>query len=73
MRTDNVLRISAALGPWVLSAGQQPSPCQKAATFIYANMPNKLATYDKPKLTVEESFDVAAFINDDRIHKRPGK
>lgn len=43
----------------------------KAAAFIYANMPNKIATYSNPKLTVEEAFDVAAFINDDRIHKRP--
>ena len=43
----------------------------KAAAFIYANMPNKLATYLNPKLTVEESFDVAAFVNDDRIHARP--
>lgn len=43
----------------------------KAAKFIYCNMPHKLATYQKPVLTIEEAFDVAAFINDDRIHKRP--
>ncbi len=43
----------------------------KSATFIYANMPNGIASYNKPKLTIEEAFDVAAFINDDRIHKRP--
>lgn len=34
-------------------------------------MPNKLASYDKPKLTLEESFDLEAFINDDGIHKSP--
>jgi thiosulfate dehydrogenase len=43
----------------------------KAAAFIYANMPNKNSSFENPKLTVEEAFDVAAFINDDRIHKRP--
>ena len=43
----------------------------KAAAFIYANMPNKSSSYDKPTLTMEQAFDVAAFINDDRIHKRP--
>ncbi|MDO9000053.1 MAG: c-type cytochrome [Bacteroidota bacterium] len=43
----------------------------KAATFIYCNMPYEKATYNKPVLTREEAFDVAAFINDDRIHKRP--
>jgi len=43
----------------------------KAAAFIYANMPNKNSNYLNPKLTTEEAFDVAAFVNDDRIHKRP--
>jgi thiosulfate dehydrogenase len=43
----------------------------KAASFIYANMPNKNSNYLNPKLTAEEAFDVAAFMNDDRIHKRP--
>jgi thiosulfate dehydrogenase len=45
----------------------------KAAGFIYANMPNKNTTIQNPKLTVEQAFDVAAFINDDRIHLRPDK
>ena len=43
----------------------------KAASFIYANMPFGLAKYDKPKLTIEEAYDVAAYINDDVIHSRP--
>lgn len=43
----------------------------KAAKFIKANMPDKLAHWYKPVLTDEEAIDVAAFINDDRIHTRP--
>lgn len=45
----------------------------KAARFIKANMPHKQASWDKPVLTDEEAIDVAAFINDDRIHSRPVK
>ena len=45
----------------------------KAAAFIYTNMPDKKANYEKPYLTAEEAFDVAAFVNDDRIHRRPVK
>jgi thiosulfate dehydrogenase len=43
----------------------------KAARFIKANMPHKLASWNKPVLTDEEAINVAAFINDDRLHKRP--
>ncbi len=42
----------------------------KLAAFVKANMPLG-ATYDKPTLTDEEAFDVAAFINDDTQHPRP--
>lgn len=42
----------------------------KAASFIKHNMPNK-TTWQKPILTDQEALDVAAFINDGRIHKRP--
>lgn len=52
-------------------AGSSLHRVVKAAAFIYANMPNGTSNYEKPKLTVEEAFDVAAFINDDRIHNRP--
>lgn len=45
----------------------------KAARFIKANMPYNIARWDKPVLTDEEAIDVAAFINDDRIHERPRK
>lgn len=41
-----------------------------AARFIKWSMPYT-ATQEKPKLTDEEAFDVAAFINCDSIHPRP--
>lgn len=43
----------------------------RMSSFIYTNMPFKQASYDKPKLTVEEAYDVCAFINNDKIHPRP--
>jgi thiosulfate dehydrogenase len=43
----------------------------KAAQFIKYNMPQDLARWDKPVLTDEEAFDVAAYINDDKLHDRP--
>lgn len=42
----------------------------KAAQFIKANMPYNIATWNKPVLTDEEAFDVAAYINSPN-HKRP--
>ena len=35
---------------------------QKLSGFIYDNMPNNLATHDKPLLTEEEAWNVAAYI-----------
>lgn len=35
---------------------------QKLSRFIYDNMPNKLATHEKPILTEEEAWHVAAYI-----------
>jgi thiosulfate dehydrogenase len=72
MRPDNVCYEYPPL--WGMKSYQPGSSMHrvvKAAAFIYANMPNKTASYDKPKLTIEEAYDVAAFVNDDRIHKRP--
>jgi len=60
-------------GPWAYQDGSSPSRVLKLARFIKANMPDKKATWNKPFLTDEESIDVAAFINDERIHPRPGK
>lgn len=44
----------------------------KAAQFIKANMPFDQATWDKPILSDQEAFDVAAYINDPS-HPRPVK
>jgi len=41
------------------------------AKWIKANMPQDLAKWDKPILTDEEAFDIAAYVNDDKIHPRP--
>lgn len=42
----------------------------KAAQFIKYNMPQDTARWDKPVLTDEEAMDVAAFVNDDKLHER---
>jgi thiosulfate dehydrogenase len=43
----------------------------KMAQWIKGNMPYGKATWDKPFLTDEQALDLAAFVNDDLIHKRP--
>jgi thiosulfate dehydrogenase len=43
----------------------------KQARWLKSNMPHDLAKWYQPILTDEQCFDVAAFINDDGIHKRP--
>lgn len=72
MRADNVCYQYPPL--WGLKSYKPGSSLHrvvKAATFIYCNMPYKKASYNKPYLSIEQAFDVAAFINDDRIHERP--
>jgi thiosulfate dehydrogenase len=72
MRMDKVCYEYPPLwGPKSYQPGSSMHRVVKAATFIYANMPNKIASFKKPALSVEEAFDVAAFINDDAIHQRP--
>jgi len=58
-------------GPNSYQPGSSMHRVIKAAQFIYANMPKDSASWDKPKLSVQEALDVAAFINDDKIHSRP--
>lgn len=60
-------------GPTSYQKGSSPHRVLKAARFIKANMPHKIAYWNKPLLTDEQAIDVAAFINDDRIHPRPEK
>jgi thiosulfate dehydrogenase len=43
----------------------------KQAQWLKANMPYDSAKWNKPVLTDEEALDIAAFVNDDKIHKRP--
>ena len=60
-------------GRYAFQKGSSPSRVIKLARFIKANMPDKKATWEKPFLTDDQAIDVAAFINDDRIHSRPQK
>jgi thiosulfate dehydrogenase len=72
MRADNVCYEYPPLwGPKSYQAGSSVHRVIKMAAFVYANMPNKLATHDNPKLSQEEAYDVVAFINDDTRHPRP--
>jgi len=43
----------------------------KQAQWLKANMPFDKATWNKPFLSDEEALDIAAFVNDDEIHRRP--
>lgn len=43
----------------------------KMARWLKANMPHDSAKWNKPVLSDEDALDVAAFVNDDRIHQRP--
>jgi thiosulfate dehydrogenase len=58
-------------GPSSYQNGSSPSRVIKLARFIKANMPDKKATWKKPYLTDEQALDVAAFINDGKLHPRP--
>jgi cytochrome c len=44
----------------------------KQAQWLKGNMPYDKTAAGKPYLTDEQALDIAAFINDDAIHKRPG-
>lgn len=57
-------------GPRSYQAGSSLHRVIKAARFIKANMPNS-TTWRDQKLTTQQALDVAAFINDDKIHQRP--
>ena len=57
-------------------SGYQPGSSMhrviKQAQWLKANMPYDKATWNKPFLSDQEALDIAAFVNDDAIHKRPG-
>lgn len=44
----------------------------KQARWLKANMPYGKTNWDRPFLSDEDALDLAAFINNDAIHKRPG-
>ena len=72
MRADNVCYEYPPLwGSKSYQSGSSVHRLIKMAPFVYANMPHKIATYQNPKLTIEEAYDVVAFINNDTIHSRP--
>ncbi|MEO8414577.1 MAG: c-type cytochrome [Ginsengibacter sp.] len=59
---------------WGMKAYQPGSSMHrviKLARWLISNMPYDKATHDKPFLTPQQAFDLAAFINDDSIHQRP--
>ena len=72
MRFDKVTYVYLPL--WGLKAYQPGSSMHrivKLAQWLVANMPYDKATHYKPYLTPAEALDLAAFINDDSIHRRP--
>jgi thiosulfate dehydrogenase len=58
-------------GPLAYQAGSSMHRVTKMAAWLKANMPHKLAAWNKPVLTNEEAFHLAAFINNDEMHLRP--
>ena len=59
---------------WGMKAYQPGSSMHrliKMSQWLITNMPYDKATHEKPFLTTEEAFDLAAFVNDDSLHQRP--
>lgn len=72
MNPDSVTYLYPPLwGPHGYQPGSSMHRNIKMAQWIKSNMPHNEARWDKPVLTDKEALDVAAFINDDRIHYRP--
>lgn len=44
----------------------------KITAFVYANMPFDKASAENPFLSLDDAYDVSAFVNDLSIHERPG-
>lgn len=72
MRFDNVTYTYPPLwGGYSYQPGSSMHRVIKQAQWLKANMPYDKATAARPFLTDEEALDIAAFLNDDRIHQRP--
>lgn len=73
MRPDSVTYLYPPLwGTHGYQPGSSMHRVIKQAQWLKGNMPFDKATWDKPLLTDEEALDIAAFVNDDKIHARPG-
>ncbi|MFZ4059184.1 MAG: c-type cytochrome, partial [Ferruginibacter sp.] len=58
-------------GDFGYQPGSSMHRVSKQARWIKANMPFDSATWNKPYLSDQEAIDIASFINNDDIHKRP--
>ena len=72
LRGDKVTYVYPPLwGPSGYQPGSSMHRIIKQAQWIKANMPYDKATYGQPFLTDDEAMDIAAFVNDDKLHQRP--
>ncbi len=72
LKEDGIAYVYPPLwGPMSYQPGSSMHRLIKSAQFIKYNMPNDIARWDKPLLTDEEAMDVAAYVNDDKLHTRP--
>lgn len=72
LRADNVTYAYPPLwGEKAYQPGSSMHRIIKLAQWLKANMPYGKASWDNPILSDEDAFDLAAFVNDDAIHKRP--
>jgi thiosulfate dehydrogenase len=71
----NVNGITYQYPPLWGNEGYQPGSSMhriiKQAQWLKSNMPHDKATWEKPYLSDEQALDIAAFVNDDNLHKRP--
>jgi thiosulfate dehydrogenase len=73
LQVDNMTYIYPPLwGEKAYQPGSSMHRIIKQAQWLKANMPFDKTTWDKPFLSDEEALDIAAFINDDNLHPRPG-
>jgi thiosulfate dehydrogenase len=72
MKSDNISYEYPPLwGPYAYQPGSSMHRIVMQARWLKANMPYDKATWQNPILTDEEALDIAAYVNDDRIHQRP--
>ncbi|NML22361.1 c-type cytochrome [Pseudoflavitalea sp. G-6-1-2] len=73
MREDNVTYVYPPLwGAKSYQPGSSMHRIIKQAQWLKANMPYDKVSLGKTFLSDEEAMDIAAFVNNDQLHKRPG-